>query len=29
VLQTCKNRAIDTFTYLRNAFHGVLGNLFA
>jgi transposase len=29
VLQTCKNRAIDTFTYLSNAFHGVLGNLFA
>jgi transposase len=28
VLQTCKNRAIDTFTYLRNAFHGVLRNLF-
>jgi transposase len=29
VLQTCKNRAIDSYTYLRNAFHGVLGNLFA
>jgi transposase len=29
VLQTCKNRAIDTYTYLRNAFHGTLGNLFA
>lgn len=29
VLQTCKNRAIDSFNYLRNAFHGVLGNLFA
>ena len=29
VLQTCKNRAIDSYNYLRNAFHGVLGNLFA
>jgi len=29
VLQTCKNKAIDAFTYFSNAFHGVLGNLFA
>lgn len=29
VLQTCKNRTIDSYNYLRNAFHGVLGNLFA
>jgi transposase len=28
VLQTCKNRAIDTFSYLRNAFHGVIDSLF-
>jgi transposase len=29
VLQTCKNRTIDSYNYLQNAFHGVLGNLFA
>jgi len=29
VLQTCKNKAIDAFTYFSNAFRGVLGNLFA
>ena len=29
VLQTCKNRAVDAFTFLSNAFRGVLGNLFA
>ena len=29
VLQTCKNKAIDAFTLFSNAFHGVLGNLFA
>jgi len=28
VLQTCKNRAVDAFTYLSNAFRGILGNLF-
>jgi transposase len=28
VLQTCKNKAIDAFTFLSNAFHGILGNLF-
>ena len=28
VLQTCKNKATDAFTYLSNAFRGVLGNLF-
>lgn len=28
VLQTCKNAAIDTFTYMSDAFRGVLGNLF-
>ncbi len=28
VLQTCKNRAIDSFAYLRNAFRGTLENLF-
>jgi transposase len=29
VLQTCKNKTIDAFTYFSNAFRGVLGNLFA
>jgi transposase len=29
VLQTCKNKAIDAFTYLSNAFRGILGDLFA
>lgn len=29
VLQTCKNKALDAFTYVSNAFCGVLGNLFA
>jgi hypothetical protein len=29
VLQTCKNKAIDAFTYVSHAFCGVLGNLFA
>ncbi len=29
VLQTCKNKAVDAFTYFSNAFRGVLGNLFA
>ena len=29
VLQTCKNKAIDAFTYVSNAFCGVLGNLCA
>jgi transposase len=28
VLQTCKNKAVDAFTYLSNSFRGVLGNLF-
>jgi transposase len=28
VLQTCKNKAIDAFTFVSNAFCGVLGNLF-
>ena len=28
VLQTCKNKAINAFTFLSNAFRGVLGNLF-
>jgi len=28
VLQTCKNRAVNAFTFLHNAFCGVLGNLF-
>ena len=27
VLQTCKNKAIDAFTYVSNAFRGVLGNI--
>jgi transposase len=29
VLQTCKNKAADAFSYLSNAFRGVLGNLFS
>jgi transposase len=29
VLQTCHNKAVDGFTFLSNAFRGVLGNLFA
>jgi len=29
VLQTCKNKAIDAFSFLSDAFRGVLGNLFA
>jgi hypothetical protein len=29
VVQNCKNKAIDAFTYLSNAFRGVLGSLFA
>ena len=29
VLQTCKNKAIDVFAFVSNAFCGVLGNLFA
>jgi transposase len=28
VLQTCKNKAIDAFVYVSNAFRGVLGNLY-
>ena len=28
VLQTCRNRAVDTFTFLSNTFRGVLGKLF-
>jgi transposase len=28
VLQTCKNKTIDAFTFVSNAFCGVLGNLF-
>jgi len=28
VLQTCKNKAIDAFTFVSDAFRGVLGNLF-
>jgi transposase len=28
VLQTCQKKAIDVFTYLGNAFRGVLGDLF-
>jgi transposase len=27
VLQTCKNKALDAFTFLSNAFRGLLGNL--
>ena len=29
VLQTCKNKTVDAFTYFSNAFRGILGNLFA
>jgi transposase len=29
VLQTCKNKAVDAFTYFSNAFRGILGDLFA
>jgi transposase len=29
VLQTCRNRAMDAFAYLSNAFRGVLGPLFS
>jgi len=29
VLQTCHNRAIDVFTFISNAFRGIVGNLFA
>lgn len=29
VLQTCKNKAIDVFQFLGNAFRGVLGKIFA
>ncbi len=29
VLQTCQKKAIDVFTYISNAFCGVVGNLFA
>ena len=29
VLETCKNRSIDAFTFVSNALHGVVGNLFA
>ena len=29
VLQTCKNLAIDVFTYLSNAFRGAIGPIFA
>ena len=29
VLQTCKNRAVDVFGFLSNAFRGVLGKLFS
>lgn len=28
ILQTCKNKAIDAFAFLTNAFRGTLGNLF-
>ena len=28
VLQTCQNKAVDVFTFLSDAFRGVLGNLF-
>jgi transposase len=28
VLQTCRNRAVDAFTFLSNAFRGVVGELF-
>jgi transposase len=29
VLETCKNRSIDAFTFVSNALRGVVGNLFA
>jgi transposase len=29
VLQTCKNKAVNAYTFFSHAFHGVLGNLFA
>jgi transposase len=29
VLETCKNRSIDAFTFVSNALRGVFGNLFA
>jgi transposase len=29
VLETCKNRTVDVFTFISNAFRGTLGNLFA
>jgi transposase len=29
VLQTCLNKAVDVFTFLSNAFRGIVGNLFA
>lgn len=29
VLQTCHNRAIDVFTFISNAFRGIVGSLFA
>jgi len=29
VLQTCKNKAINAFNYVSNAFRGTFGNLFA
>lgn len=29
ILQTCKNKALDAFTFLSNAFRGTCGNLFA
>jgi transposase len=28
VLQTCKNKAVDVFTFVRNAFCGTIGDLF-
>jgi transposase len=29
VLETCKNKAVDAFEFVSNAFRGVVGNLFA
>jgi transposase len=29
VLETCKNRSIDAFTFISTALRGVAGNLFA
>ena len=29
VLQTCRNKAVDVFQFIGNAFRGVIGNLFA